>query len=46
MTFTSYEWTLHLSLYLKGVLRYIRFRISAAMLAAILEKKIHKFSNS
>ena len=43
MTFTSYEWTLHLSLYLKGVLRYIRFRISAAMLAAILEKKFINF---
>ena len=36
-SFTSYEWTLYLSLYLKGALRYIRFRISAAILAAILE---------
>ena len=36
-TFTLYEWTLYLSLYLKGELRYIRFGISAAMLAAILE---------
>ena len=37
-TFTLYESTLYLSLYLKGELRYIRFWISAAMLAAILEK--------
>ena len=35
-SFTSYEWTLHLSLYLKAELRYIRFRFSAAILAAIL----------
>ena len=33
----SYESTLHLSLYLKAELRYIRFRFSAAILAAILE---------
>ena len=37
-TSTLYESTLHLSLYSKRELRYIRFRISAAMLAAILEK--------
>ena len=36
-TFTSYEWTLYFSLYLEGELRYIRFRMSVAMLAAILE---------
>ena len=33
--FISYESTLHLSLYLKAELRYIRSRISAAILAAI-----------
>ena len=36
MTFTSYEWILYLSLYLKGKSRYIRFTFSAAILAAIL----------
>ena len=36
-TVTLYESTPYSSLYLKGELRYIRFWISAAMLAAILE---------
>ena len=36
-SFISYESTLHSFLYLKAELRYIRFRFSAAMLAAILE---------
>ena len=40
MSFISYESTLYLSLYLTRELRYIRFRISAAMLAAIFEKNI------
>ena len=35
-SFISYESTLHSSLYLKAELRYIRSRISAAILAAIL----------
>ena len=35
-SYISYELTLHLSLYLKAELRYIRSRISAAILAAIL----------
>ena len=35
--FISYESTLHSFLYLKAELRYIRFRFSAAILAAILE---------
>ena len=35
-SFTSYESTLHLFLYLKAELRYIRFRFSAVFLAAIL----------
>ena len=43
-TFTSYESTLYLLVYLKGELRYIRFGISAAMLAAILEKNIFTYS--
>ena len=34
--FISYESTLHLILYLKAELRYIRIRFSAAILAAIL----------
>ena len=37
MFFISYESTLHSFLYLKAELRYIRSRISAAILAAILE---------
>ena len=37
-TFTSYEWTLYFSLYVEGELRYIRFKFSAAILAATLEK--------
>ena len=36
-SFISYESTLHSFLYLKAELRYIRFRFSAAILAAILE---------
>ena len=36
-TFTSYESTLYLSLYLKGEPRYIIFNFRAAILAAILE---------
>ena len=35
-SFISYESTLYLSFYLKAELRYIRSRISAAILAAIL----------
>ena len=35
-SFISYESTLYSSLYLKAELRYIRFRFSAAILAAIL----------
>ena len=35
-SFISYESTLYSSLYLKAKLRYIRFRFSAAILAAIL----------
>ena len=35
--FISYESTLHLSVYLNAELRYIRFRFSAAILAAILK---------
>ena len=45
-TSTLYEWTLYLSLYLKGELRYIRFGISVAMLAAILDFFFHIFPNS
>ena len=50
-SFTSYESTLHLFLYLKGELRYIRIRISEAILAAILENMqllllISTYSNS
>ena len=37
-SFISYESTLHLSLYLKAQLRYNRFKFSAAILAAILDK--------
>ena len=42
-TFTLYESTLYSTLYLKGELRYIWFGISAAMLAAILEKNFTYF---
>ena len=38
-SFISYESTIYLSLYLKAELRYIRFKFSAAILAAILENR-------